>query len=191
MQTQKLRIVALISVLTWLTPSLTWADEPTGAVEPDVEPLSDAELASLIKLVSKAGYYGLKDPKEKAAIAELRKHADQAAPKLAEMLAVALRDRKMNNWISLYRPLYLMQGMPEAIRLALPDVTKALADTHIVNVAGAARLLTELGPEAKSATPALLEAWDKVKDKRVTARAIVAKALKAVDPEAAAKANIE
>jgi hypothetical protein len=183
-----LSVVALMTlVVSWSAP--VGAQQTPEVSEPD-SPLSEQKLQELFDLVGKSGFYGLRDAEEAAAVAMLRRHPEQAAPKLAKMLATGHEHRK-GGWIEVYRPLYIMQGMPSAIRLSLPDVIKALNDEHPVNVNRATVLLAELGPEAKAAVPALLEAWQKAKDRPRRGKEPIAAALKAIDPDAAREAHVE
>jgi hypothetical protein len=80
-----------------------------------------------------------------------------------------------------------------AAPVPLPDVIKALEDQHGINVGAAAEVLTVIGPDAKEAVPALLKAWEKttVRAGAQFRNTAVGKALKAIDPEAAAKAGVE
>jgi hypothetical protein len=172
--------------------------QPARADEPVAEEtaLSAEQLQKHLDLVRGAGFYGLRDPEEAKAVAELRKHPAQAAPELAKMLATGHQNRK-RGWIEVYRPMYIMEGMGPALKVAVPEIAKALDDAHGINVDQAAELLTEIGPEGKEALPALKKAWEKVEASTLDARRkmlqknTLVKAMLAVDPEAAKQAGIE
>jgi hypothetical protein len=188
---------AAFLALLFLGPksSLARGEEPAKAAVEGTR-LSGEQLGKHLELVRRAGFYGLRDPEEAKAVAELRKHPAQAAPELAKMLAEGHQNRK-RGWIEVYRPMYIMEGMGPALKVAVPEITKALDDAHGINVDQAAELLTEIGPEAKEAMPALQEAWAKVEASTLDARRktlqknTLAKAMLAVDPEAAKAAGVD
>lgn len=146
------------------------------------------EARELLATVKNAGFYGLRDPKEKVAIAELQKLGADAAPAVAEMLADGVKTRK-DGWIQVYRPLYIMEGLGEHAKIAVPDIIKALDDDHPVNVGAAAKVLTKIGPGAKDALPKLEKIWGSETTK--FAKEQTGKAIKAIDPKTAEKLGIE
>ena len=88
-----------------------------------------------------------------------------------------------------YRPLYIMEGLGEHAKVAVPDIIKALDDAHPINVMAASRVLGKIGPAAKDALPKLEKVWaDQAKD---SAKKVVGDAIKAIDPKAAEKLGIE
>jgi hypothetical protein len=179
-------VIAAIG-LTVVSAGLAHADDPSTTKKAD-DPKLREEMRRLVGVVQNAGYYGLRDPKEKQAVETLRKHPEYAAPLIAQMLSAGLQTRS-SGWIQVYRPLYIMRGMGPAAKVALPDIIKALDDQHFINVVAAAELLLEIGPEARDAVPALIRARDRAKVDR--AKNSLAAVIKKLDPEAAAKAGIE
>lgn len=147
-----------------------------------------SEVRELLNLVKNKGFYALRDPKEKEAIAKLQKMAEDAAPVVAEMLTEGLKNRK-KGWIQVYRPLYILEGMGEHAKAALPDVIKALDDEHLINVGEAATVLGQIGPAAKEAVVKLQKIWEKQEQREGTKR-LAADALKKIDPKAAEKLGI-
>ena len=145
------------------------------------------EARELLATVKNAGFYGLRDPKEKVAIAELQKLGADAAPAVAAMLTDGLKTRK-DGWIQVYRPLYILQGLGEHAKVALPDIIKALDDDHPINVTAAARVLEKIGPAAKDALPKLETIWG---SETAKSKEEAGKAIKAIDPKAAEKLGIK
>jgi hypothetical protein len=188
-------LVILAAAISGFLTRVVPAEEPPQPVVTKAVPLTDLQLQQYLVLVRGAGYYGLRDPEEAKAIAELRKHPEQAAPELARMLADGHGNRR-RGWIEVYRPMYIMQGMGPALKVAVPKIAEALSDEHGINVGKAAELLTEIGPDAKEAMPALLQAWEKVEASKLDARRkqlqknMLAKAMLAVDSEAAKQAGV-
>jgi hypothetical protein len=135
------------------------------------------------------GYYSLRDPKEKEAIARLHALSEQAAPALAGMLAEGLANRKAG-WIEVYRPLFILDGMGLHAQAALADIIRALDDQHPINVHAAAKILARIGPPAKDALPKLQRVWESPTSKEGTKQAM-ASAIKSIDPEAANKLGIK
>lgn len=187
-----LAILAAPLFAPWM--QLARAEEPAKPAAAEAAPLSAEQLKQLLSLVDGAGFYGLRDPEEAKAIVELRKHPDQAAPELTKMLATGHQNRK-RGWIEVYRPMYIMEGMGSALKAAVPEIAKALNDDHGINVGQAAELLTEIGPDAKEAMPALMKAWEKAEASTLDARRkqlqknMLAKAMLTIDPEAAKQAG--
>jgi hypothetical protein len=177
-----MRITLLALAAALVSLPLFAADPPTS--------LSEDELNKLIVQVDHAGFYALRDPKEAAAIETLRKHPEQAAPRVAKLLTEGLASRQQG-WITVYRPLYILQGMGPAAKVALPDILKALDDEHPINPGKAAQLLAELGPDVKESVPALLAAYKKTAGKEWSAKTELTKAIKKLDPAAAKQAGIE
>src|SRR5262249_10491845 len=105
-------------------------------------------------------FNAVKDPKDKAAIEKLQKLSEHAAPAVAAMLAEGHKNRK-ESWLHVYRPLYVLKGMGEHAKVAVPDVIKALDDPYGPVAGAAAEVLGNLGPAAKSAVPDLLRVWEK------------------------------
>ena len=99
----------------------------------------------------------------------------------------------MGPGIQVYRSLYILKGMGEHAKVALPDVIKALDDQYGVIAGVAAELLANIGPAAKGAVPDLLRVWEKSQKipGRPGATKTLADALKKIDPEAAEKAGIK
>ena len=188
-------LVILAAAISGFLTRVVPADEPPQPVVGKVAPLTDLQLQEYVVLLRGAGYYGLRDQEEAKAIAELRKHPEQAAPELVKMLADGHGNRG-RGWIEVYRPMYIMQGMGPALKVAVPKIAEALSDEHGINVGKAAELLAEIGPDAKEAMPALLKAWEKVEAAKLDARRkqlqknTLAKAMLAVDSEAAKQAGI-
>ena len=187
-------LAALFTLLSGPSMQLAHADEPAKPAAAEAVPLSEQQLKQLLARVHDAGFYGLRDPEEAKAIAELRKHPDQAAPELTKMLAEGHKNRKQG-WIWIYRPMYIIEGMGPAAKVAVPEIAKALNDDHGINVSQSAKLLTQIGPDAKEAMPALMKAWEKAEASTLDARRkqlqknTLAKAMLAIDPEAAKQAG--
>ena len=108
------------------------------------------------------------------------------------MLAEGHKNRK-DGWLHVYRPLYILKGMGEHAKVAMPDVIKALDDPYGVVAKVAAEVMGNLGPAAKGAVPELVRVWEKSRKipRRPNATKALADALKKVDPEAAEKAGIK
>ena len=156
----------------------------------------DREIRDLVMFLNNTEVDALKDPKskERAAIEKLQKMSEHAAPAIAKMLADGHKNRKdPKGWIQVYRPLYILKGMGEHAKVALPDVIKALDDQYGVIAGVAAELLANIGPAAKGAVPDLLRVWEKSQKipGRPGATKTLADALKKIDPEAAEKAGIK
>jgi HEAT repeat protein len=120
--------------------------------------------------------------------------SEHAAPAIATMLAEGHKNRKEpKGWIQVYRPLYILKGMGEHAKVALPDVIKALDDPYGPVAGAAADVLGNMGPTAKGAGPDLLRVWEKSRKipGRPGATKALAAALKKIDPEAAEKAGIK
>ena len=138
----------------------------------------------------------LKDPKskERTAIEKLQKMSEHAAPAIATMLADGHKNRKEpKGWIQVYRPLYILKGMGEHAKVALPDVIKALDDGYGPVAGAAAEVLGNMGPAAKGAVPDLLRVWEKSRKipGRPGATKALADAVKKIEPEAAEKAGVK
>ena len=185
-------VVLAISV-GWFTPSAGAADQ---AKADDQAAARDREIRDLVASLNNTGVDALQDPKskERAAIEKLQKMSEHAAPAIATMLADGHKNRKEpNGWIQVYRPLYILKGMGEHAKVALPDVIKALDDQYGVVAGAAAEVLGNIGPAAKGAVPDLLRVWEKSRKipGRPGATKALADALKKLDPEAAEKAGIK
>ena len=115
-----------------------------------------------------------------------------SAPAIATMLADGHKHRK-EGWLHVYRPLYILKGMGEHAKVALPDVIKALDDQYGAVAKVAAEVLENLGPAAKGAVPDLLRVWEKSRKipGRPGATKALAAAIQKIDPEAAEKAGIK
>jgi len=156
----------------------------------------DREIRDLVASLNNTEVDALKDPKskERAAIEKLQKMSEHAAPAIATMLADGHKNRnEPKGWIQVYRPLYILKGMGDHARVALPDVIKALDDRYGPVAGAAAEVLGNLGPAAKGAVPDLLRVWEKSTKipGRPGATKALADALKKIEPEAAEKAGIK
>jgi hypothetical protein len=185
--------VILALGLGWFTPSAGAADQANAD---DQAAARDGEIRDLVALLNNAGIDALNDPKskERAAIERLQKMSEHAAPAIATMLADGLKNRKEpKGWILVYRPLYILKGMGEHAKVALPNVIKALDDGYGPVAGAAAEVLGNMGPAAKGAVPELLRVWEKSKKipGRPGATKALAAALKKLDPEAAEQAGIK
>jgi len=175
----------------WFTPSAGAADKAKA----DDQAARDREIRDLVASLNNAEFNGsnaLKDPKHKAAIEKLQKMSKHAAPAIATMLAEGHKHRK-DGYFHVYRPLYILKGMGEHAKVALPDVIKALDDRYGPVAGAAAEVLGNMGPAAKGAVPDLLRVWEKSRKipGRPGATKALAAALKKIDPEAAEKAGIK
>ena len=185
--------VVLAIGVGWFTPSAGAADQ---AKADDQAAARDREIRDLVASLNNTGVDALKDPKskERAAIEKLQKMSEHAAPAIATMLADGHKNRKEpKGWIQVYRPLYILKGMGEHAKVALPDVIKALDDQYGPVAGAAAEVLGNMGPAAKGAVPDLLRVWEKSRKipGRPGATKALADALKKIDPEAAEKAGIK
>ena len=185
--------VVLAIGVGWFTPSAGAADQ---AKADDQAAARDREIRDLIASLNNTEVDALKDPKskERAAIEKLQKMSEHAAPAIATMLADGHKNRKEpKGWIQVYRPLYILKGMGEHAKVALPDVIKALDDRYGPVAGAAAEVLGNIGLAAKGAVPDLLRVWEKSKKipGRPGATKALADALKKIDPEAAEKAGIK
>ena len=185
--------VVLAIGVGWFTPSAGAADQ---AKADDQAAARDREIRDLVASLNNTGVDALKDPKskERAAIEKLQKMSEHAAPAIATMLADGHKNRKEpKGWIQVYRPLYILKGMGEHAKVALPDVIKALDDQYGPVAGAAAEVLGNIGPAAKGAVPDLLRVWEKSRKipGRPGATKALADALKKIDPEAAEKAGIK
>ena len=185
--------VVLAIGVGWFTPSAGAADQ---AKADDQAAARDREIRDLVASLNDTGVDALQDPKskERAAIEKLQKMSEHAAPAIATMLADGHKNRKEpKGWIQVYRPLYILKGMGEHAKVALPDVIKALDDRYGPVAGAAAEVLGNIGPAAKGAVPDLLRVWEKSKKipGRPGATKALADALKKIDPEAAEKAGIK
>ena len=185
--------VVLAIGVGWFTPSAGAAGQ---AKADDQAAARDREIRDLVASLNNTEVDALKDPKskERAAIEKLQKMSEHAAPAIATMLADGHKNRKEpKGWIQVYRPLYILKGMGEHAKVALPDVIKALDDQYGVIAGAAAEVLGNIGPAAKGAVPDLLRVWEKSRKipGRPGATKALADALKKIDPEAAEKAGIK
>ena len=185
--------VVLAIGVGWFTPSAGAADQ---AKADDQAAARDREIRDLVASLNNTGVDALTDPKskERAAIEKLQKMSEHAAPAIATMLAEGHKNRKEpQGWIQVYRPLYILKGMGEHAKVALPDVIKALDDGYGPVAGAAAEVLGNIGPAAKGAVPDLLRVWEKSRKipGRPGATKALADALKKIDPEAAEKAGIK
>jgi len=185
--------VVLAIGVGWFTPSAGVADQ---AKVDDQAAARDRDIRELVVSLNNTEVDALKDSKskERAAIEKLQKMSEHAAPAIATMLADGHKHRKEpKGWIQVYRPLYILKGMGEHAKVALPDVIKALDDQYGPVAGAAAEVLGSIGPAAKGAVPDLLRVWEKSRKipGRPGATKALAGALKKIDPEAAAKAGIK
>ena len=185
--------VVLAIGVGWFTPSAGAADQ---AKADDQAAARDREIRDLVASLNNTEVDALQDPKskERAAIEKLQKMSEHAAPAIATMLADGHKNRKEpKGWIQVYRPLYILKGMGEHAKVALPDVIKALDDPYGPVAGAAAEVLGNMGPAAKGAVPDLLRVWEKSRKipGRPGATKALADALKKIDPEAAEKAGIK
>ena len=185
--------VVLAIGVGWFTPSAGAADQ---AKADDPAAARDREIRDLVASLNNTEVDALKDPKskERAAIEKLQKMSEHAAPAIATMLADGHKNRKEpKGWVQVYRPLYILKGMGEHAKVALPDVIKALDDGYGPVAGAAAEVLGNMGPAAKGAVPDLLRVWEKSRKipGRPGATKALADALKKLDPEAAEKAGIK
>ena len=184
--------VVLAIGVGWSTPSAGAAGQ---AKADDQAAARDREIRDLVASLNNTEVDALKDPKskERAAIEKLQKMSEHAAPAVATMLADGHQNRnEPKGWIQVYRPLYILKGMGEHAKVALPDVIKALDDQYGPVAGAAAEVLGNMGPAAKGAVPDLLRVWEKSRKipRRPGATKALADALKKIDPEAAEKAGI-
>lgn len=184
--------VVLAIGVGWFTPS---AGAAAQAKADDQAAARNREIRDLVASLNNFEFTptnAIKDPKDKAAIEKLQKMSEHAAPAVAAMLAEGHKNRK-DGWLHVYRPLYILKGMGEHAKVAMPDVIKALDDQYGVVAKVAAEVLENLGPAAKGAVPDLLHVWEKSRKipGRPNATKALADALKKIDPEAAAKAGIK
>jgi hypothetical protein len=185
--------VVLAICIGWFSPSAGAADE---AKADDNAASRDREIRDLVASLNNTEVDALKDPKskERAAIEKLQKMSEHAAPAIATMLADGHKNRKEpKGWVQVYRPLYILKGMGEHAKVALPDVIKALDDGYGPVAGAAAEVLGNMGPAAKDAVPDLLRVWEKSRKiaGRPGATKALADALKKLDPELAAQAGIK
>ena len=188
--------VVLAIGVGWFTPSAGAADQAKA----DQAAARDREVRDLVASLNNAefnafnAFNALKDPKHRVAIEKLQKMSEHAAPAIATMLAEGHKNRKEpKGWIQVYRPLYILKGMGEHAKVAMPDVIKALDDQYGPVAGAAAEVLGSIGPAAKGALPDLLRVWEKSRKipGRPGATKALADALKKIDPEAAEKAGIK
>ena len=183
-------MLPMVLIAAFLGTALAAAQEAT----PDAA--RDREIRDLVASLNNTELDALKDPKskERAAIEKLQAMGEYAAPAIALMLADGHQHRsEPKGWIQVYRPLYILKGMGDHARVALPDVIKALDDRYGPVAGAAAEVLGNLGPLAKGAVPDLLRVWEKSTKipGRPNATKALADALKKIDPEAAEKAGIK
>lgn len=186
------RSVLFIVLLLGAT-SLSAAEPTTTADDPGAA--RDREIRDLVASLSDFEFNGSnapKDPKDRAAIEKLQKMSEHAAPAVAAMLAEGHEKRKEGS-LHLSRPLYILRGMGEHAKVAMPEVIKALDDPYGGVAKAAAEVLGNLGPAAKDAVPDLLRVWEKSRKipGRPGATKALADALKKIDPEAAENAGIK
>ena len=185
--------VVLAIGVGWFTPSAGAADQ---AKADDQAAARDREIRDLIASLNNTEVDALNDrkSKERAAIAKLQKMSEHAAPAIATMLADGHKNRnEPKGWILVYRPLYILKGMGERAKVALPDVIEALDDRYGPVAGAAAEVLGNMGPAAKGSVPDLLRVWEKSRKipGRPDATKALADALQKIDPEAAEKAGIK
>ena len=185
--------VVLAIGVGWFTPSAGAADQ---AKADDQAAARDREIRDLVASLNNTEVDALQDPKskERAAIEKLQKMSEHAAPAIATMLADGHKSRKEpKGWIEVYRPLYILKGMGEHAKVALPDVIKYLDDRYGPVAGAAAEVLGDMGPAAKGAVPDLLRVYEKSRKipGRPGATKALAAALQKIDPEAAEKVGIK
>ena len=174
-------VLILVGVSAAWAPSSLRADEQAEA--------RAGEIRELVEFLSRKGFYALRDPQEKEAIAKLKAMSEQAAPAIAEMLTEGLKNRE-RGWIEVYRPLFILESMGPSAKVALADISKALEDEHQANVTAAARVLERIGPAAKNHLPSLRRVWESPNLRDSTKQA-VERAIKNINPESAEKLGIK
>lgn len=103
-------------------------------------------------------FYDLGDPDAKSDLAKLKAMPREAAQAAGSWLAETLHHPKpADNWITVYKPLYLLKEIGPESRAALPDVLLALKHGHGVVVGAAVGVVGEIGPPAAEALPQLEE----------------------------------
>src|SRR5689334_13828654 len=105
-----------------------------GAADPakvdDHAAARDREIRDLVASLNNFEFNGSnapKEPKDRAAIEKLQQMSEHAAPAVAAMLTEGHKKRKEGS-LHLSRPLYILKGMGEHAKVAMPDLIKALDD---------------------------------------------------------------
>lgn len=161
-----------------------------GQDDDQVKEARSAEARQLIDLIKTKGYYELNGTAEKAAVARLREMGDESAPAIAEWMAASWQNRRQGNWLLVFRPLHVLDGMGVHGKVALPDIVKALDHEHPAVVAKAAVVLDKMGPAANDAVPALQKVWEQP-DLTENSKKRIADAIKSISPQAAEKLGIK
>lgn len=159
-------------------------------VKDQVKEASTAEARQLIDVIKTKGFYALNETNAKTAVARLREMGDESAPAIAEWLAASWQNRRQGNWLLVFRPLYVLDGMGEHGKAALPDVINALDHEHPAVVAKATVVLGKMGPAANDAVPALQKVWEQP-DLSENSKKRTAVAIKSISPQAAEKLGIK
>jgi hypothetical protein len=132
----------------------------------------------------------LLDDPEQTIRAEAANALAATMPRSAAVIVVfqqALTSRHRDvRWVAGY---YLYCRGPEHSQLAIPVYIEGLQDGEPVRRSTAALGLRALGPAARIAVPALLDAWRKEDSEGVT-RSHMEEALRVIDPNAATQAGI-
>ena len=176
-----------MSLLRWFGVGLALA-VGAGAGAGEKDEAKRREARELLATVKGEGFYRLRDPKPREVVAKIQALGADAAPAVAELLAEGLKKRD-DGWIQVYRPLYILEGLGEHAKLALPDIVKALDDEHPINVSQASRVLAKIGPGAKAALPKLEAIW--TAEPKSLAKDEAGKAITAIDPKAAEKLGVK
>jgi HEAT repeat protein len=108
--------------------------------------------------------------------------ASNAVPALTNLMATGDRYARMSAAVALWR-------ITSNENLSLPVLIKELPSFDINSIHLPANALEEMGPRAKAAFPLLLTELPRATDNYQ--RETITKALKAIDPEAAAKVGIK
>ena len=136
-------------------------------------------------------FYDLGDPDAKSDLAKLKAMPREAAQEAGAWLAETLHQRKPgDNWITVYKPLYLLKEIGPESRSSLPDVLLALKHSHGVVVGAAVSVVGEIGPPAAEALPKLEEL---LKGPKVNLRyhRLLLETIGKLDPQKAEKLSAE
>lgn len=139
---------------------------PELAVPALIQFLESSDRMTKLAAISALGTYG--------------ENAATTAPKLRDFLASDDKDIRMCASVALV-------GIGGSIDLALPVISKILADPAAVNKSGLLYSLGQLGEKAKPTIPLLIDA---AKDQKSPIRPQIVQALLRIDPKAAAQAGV-
>jgi hypothetical protein len=123
-----------------------------------------SNLGPLVDVISGADFEGLSESPAAGAIAALRRRGEFAAAFLAGLLRRSLASAR-SDWLAVHRPLRVLDGMGPAARPALPELIAALEIDPAVNALLAARVIGQIGSDARSARPALHRAAERWRDR--------------------------